>query len=187
LGPAGLGTRSRHFDGGPPMVLAKAVRPEVGAAWHRQGVAAQWISVSASGRLTGRRGGGAQDSTLSLRPRSACLRTVWRACPCLVPVSYLSRTCLVPPMWIAIHMGDTRQVRDRYETGTPGRHAVAGPSPSTPGRSQGRGWRYASMAILAQPGQSETPADGPTICRKSPMRIFPAEFEDSAYLPGNLS
>jgi len=36
-----------------------------------------------------------------------------------VRVSYLSRTCLVPPMWIAIHMGGTRQVRDRYAVGTP--------------------------------------------------------------------
>jgi len=34
-----------------------------------------------------------------------------------VSMVYLSRTCLVPPMWIAIHMGGTRQVRDRYETG----------------------------------------------------------------------
>ena len=30
-----------------------------------------------------------------------------------VPAWYLSRTCLVPPMWIAIHMRGTRQVRDR--------------------------------------------------------------------------
>ena len=34
-----------------------------------------------------------------------------------VSMVYLSRTCLVPPMWIAIHLGGTRQVRDRYETG----------------------------------------------------------------------
>ena len=37
-----------------------------------------------------------------------------------VSMAYLSRTCLVPPMWIAIHMGCTRQVRDRYEIGTRG-------------------------------------------------------------------
>ena len=87
------------------------------AFFQRQGIAAQWISFSPSGGLTGHRGGSAQGSTLPLRPSSACLRTVWRACPCLVPVSYLSRTCLLPPMWIAIHMGGTRQVPDRYQTG----------------------------------------------------------------------
>ena len=44
-----------------------------------------------------------------------------RYCP-RAPPMVLSRTCLVPPMWIAIHMGGTRQVRDRYEMGTPWIH-----------------------------------------------------------------
>ena len=35
-----------------------------------------------------------------------------------VSSSYLSGTCLVPPMWITIHMGGTRQVPDRYQTDT---------------------------------------------------------------------
>ena len=35
-----------------------------------------------------------------------------------VSTAYLSRTKLVPPMWITIHMGGTSLVRDRYELGT---------------------------------------------------------------------
>jgi len=57
--------------------------------------------------------------TLSLRPWPFLSATILRRCTSHAPGSYLSRTCLVPPMWIAIHMGGTRQVRDRYEGGTP--------------------------------------------------------------------
>ena len=41
------------------------------------------------------------------------------ASPDGVSMAYMSRTCLVHPMWIAIHMGCTRQVRDMYAMDTP--------------------------------------------------------------------
>jgi len=87
-----------------------------------------------------------------------------------VPAWYLSRTCLVPVSYLPCGSRSTWEVRDRYEIDA--WEARASRAFAAPGRPQGRGWRYASMAILAQPGQSETPADGPTICRKSQMRTF---------------
>jgi hypothetical protein len=129
----------------------KGVRPGVGAAWHRQGVTAQWISVSASGKPTGRRGGGAQDSTLPLRPYSTYLRTVGRACPCLVPVSYLSRTSQVQ-----------RVVLGRNETGTrpvPGRHALAGPSPLQADPRAGVGVRQVWRSFPSRANRRLRPMD----------------------------
>jgi hypothetical protein len=70
----------------------------------------------ACSKLSGRTRGRAKGGTLTLPPY------------CWLPsMVYLSRTCLVPPMWITIHMGGTRQVRDRYTMDTPSNHVVTWP------------------------------------------------------------
>jgi hypothetical protein len=74
-----------------------------------------------------------------------------------VPSSYLSRTCLVPPMWIVVHMGGTRQVRDRYAVDTPSKLAgsMGEVSACGPSRAHASGqqvcWKPLGFKALALP------------------------------------
>jgi len=83
-------------------------------------------------------------------------------------------------MWIAIHMGGTRQVQDRYKTGTP----LQGRCRAVETRSGSRCYERMALrkahnpnalscpTIVQAPGQSELLADGLAAGSQQPMRIF---------------